>query len=324
MSHGGGRASPRAARRRRTRRLFAQTRANLPQLISVAKAVAPTPTTAFDARQKIEIRPDDPERDRRRARRRTERRVGDRGCGAGVAPGRRNYVWLRRERGAPEACGGCDGGVIFIDAERKFSGARMAEIARGKLGIRSTRTRRVALANSSVQVITPTSLSDLGKRLDALEEAIIDHNVRLVIIDSVAHPREGGIRTREGGPETECLGAVASMLKRHAENHALPVLAVNQVTTRIGTFAKHASDKDNTDDAGLEESSGITMRCGRGGRNGVNVSNSIRSRRRASTNKNREKAHWRSPTSFDYFVDGSGICISGKTDENEILVSSWP
>ena len=38
-----------------------------------------------------------------------------------------------------------------------------------------------------MQVITPTSLSDLGKRLDALEEAIIDHNVRLVIIDSVAH-----------------------------------------------------------------------------------------------------------------------------------------
>jgi len=26
-------------------------------------------------------------------------------------------------------------------------------------------------------------------------------------------------------------------------------------------------------------------------------------------------------TSFDYFVDGSGICISGKTDENEILAS---
>ena len=42
------------------------------------------------------------------------------GCGASAA--------------APEACGGCDGGVIYIDAERKFSGARMAEIARGKFG----------------------------------------------------------------------------------------------------------------------------------------------------------------------------------------------
>ncbi len=289
-------------------------------IISVAKAVAPTPTTAFDALRRSKFVP-------------TTLREIDAALGGGLSVGSVTEVVGAAGAGktqlclaacasaaAPEACGGCDGGVIYIDAERKFSGARMAEIARGKFGDTFDSSDAVSALARRVQVITPTSLSDLGKRLDALEEAIIDHNVRLVIIDSVAHLARAEFGRERVVQRQSVLGAVASMLKRHAENHALAVLAVNQVTTRIGTFAKHASDKDNTDDAGLEESSGITAALGTKWAHCVNtriVLEVFGERRRIKI----VKSPLAPLTSFDYFVDGSGICISGKTDENEILAS---
>lgn len=290
-------------------------------IISVAKAVAPKPTTAYDALKRSKFVP-------------TTLREIDAALGGGLSVGSVTEVVGAAGAGktqlclaacasaaAPEACGGCDGGVIYIDAERKFSGARMAEIARGKFGDTFDSNDAVSALARRVQVITPMSLSDLGKRLAALEEAIIDHKVRLVIIDSVAHLARAEFGREKVVQRQSVLGAVASTLKRHAEKHALAVLAVNQVTTRIGTFAKHASDKDNnTDDAGSEESSGITAALGTKWAHCVNTRIALEvvgERRRIKI----VKSPLAPLTSFDYFVDGSGICISGKTDENEMLAS---
>jgi len=96
---------------------------------------------------------------------------------------------------APKSVGGLDGGVVFIDTEQKFSGVRLAEIARAKFpsvygdgdgdGAPSEADARASLTTltSRVLVLTPSTLSEILQRLNGLEEALIDHGVRLLVVD---------------------------------------------------------------------------------------------------------------------------------------------
>lgn len=283
-------------------------------LLDVARAVAPTPTTARNVLERTSLRL------------RTGVATLDDALGGGMQVGSLTEIVGKAGAGKTQLClgacacaaasasdGGADGGVIYIDAERKFSGERLIEIARGKFAtLRADETAARALARR-VQVITPMSLSDLVKRLDALEEAIIDHKVRLVIIDSVAHLARGEFGRERVVQRQSALGAAAATLKRHAEKHGLAVLAVNQVTTRIGSAARHASDEAGAGEGvGAEESSGITAALGTKWAHCVNTRIALEVR-----DDRRSIKIVKSPiaplTSFDYTIGAHGIECATKT-----------
>jgi RAD51-like protein 1 len=152
---------------------------------------------------------------------------------------------------APKSVGGLDGGVVFIDTEQKFSGVRLAEIARAKFpsvygdgdgdGAPSEADARASLTTltSRVLVLTPSTLSEILQRLNGLEEALIDHGVRLLVVDSMAALARAEFGRGQLQQRQELLGQIASVLKQQAERLHLAVFVTNQVTTRIGAAAGH-------------------------------------------------------------------------------------
>jgi RecA/RadA recombinase len=67
-----------------------------------------------------------------------------------------------------------------------------------------------------------------------LEEALVDHAVRLLVVDSVAAlaRAEFGVGRGQIARRQELLGQIASVLKRQAERLHMAALVTNQVTTR--------------------------------------------------------------------------------------------
>ena len=147
---------------------------------------------------------------------------------------------------APTHVGGLDSGVVFVDTEQKFSGARVAEIAANAFpsayGVSSEDTPTSTAAKAAalrsltekILVLTPSTLSETLQRLNGLEEALIDHAVRLLVVDSVAALARAEFGTGRGqiARRQELLGQIASVLKQQAERLHMAALVTNQVTTR--------------------------------------------------------------------------------------------
>ena len=147
---------------------------------------------------------------------------------------------------APRRLGGLDAGVVFVDTEQKFSGARVAQIAANVFpsayGVssddaaheRDAKATALRALTEKILVLTPSTLSETLQRLSGLEEALVDHAVRLLVVDSVAAlaRAEFGVGRGQIARRQELLGQIASVLKRQAERLHMAALVTNQVTTR--------------------------------------------------------------------------------------------
>ena len=169
---------------------------------------------------------------------------------------------------APTSVGGLDSGVVFVDTEQKFSGARVAEIAANAFpsvyGVSSDDAPQIAAEKATalrsltekILVLTPSTLSETLQRLSGLEEALIDHAVRLLVVDSVAAlaRAEFGVGRGQIARRQELLGQIASVLKRQAERLHMAALVTNQVTTRARA-ADEGADSNALADAGAGDAS---------------------------------------------------------------------
>ena len=145
---------------------------------------------------------------------------------------------------APRRLGGLDAGVVFVDTEQKFSGARVAQIAANVFpsayGVssddaaheRDAKATALRALTEKILVLTPSTLSETLQRLSGLEEALVDHAVRLLVVDSVAAlaRAEFGVGRGQIARRQELLGPIASVLKRQAERLHMAALVTNQVT----------------------------------------------------------------------------------------------
>ena len=148
---------------------------------------------------------------------------------------------------APGRLGGLDAGVVFVDTEQKFSGARVAQIAANVFpsayGVssddaaheRDAKATALRALTEKILVLTPSTLSETLQRLSGLEEALVDHAVRLLVVDSVAALARAEFGTGRGqiARRQELLGQIASVLKQQAERLHMAALVTNQVTTRL-------------------------------------------------------------------------------------------
>ncbi|KAG2489295.1 hypothetical protein HYH03_012127 [Edaphochlamys debaryana] len=164
----------------------------------------------------------------------------------------------------PAECGGLGAGVVYIDTERKFSAARLQEMLNARIAAAQAARAEghralpgpgpiaagaAAQAMQRVVVLSPASTEELSRQIELLPDVVLRHHARLVVVDSIAalartEYGNAGDRDRGGGggasglagnimDRQQVLGRIAAQLKAAAESLALPVLVVNQVTTRI-------------------------------------------------------------------------------------------
>ena len=81
-------------------------------------------------------------------------------------------------------------------------------------------------------VLTPKTLHPPPPQ--GLQGSIIDHGIKLVIIDSIAALARSDFGAGNVADRQRLLGRQASRLKFLAESFRIPVLVTNQVTTAIG------------------------------------------------------------------------------------------
>lgn len=125
--------------------------------------------------------------------------------------------------------GGLNGYVAYFDTEKTFSIERLIEIAKSRFPDYFASNESILNLTQRVLVFDLSASIDSLIELRNLEELIIEKNVKLVIIDSIA------IMKRESSQTLRhtLIHKLASQLKNLAENFSIPVVVVNQVTTKI-------------------------------------------------------------------------------------------
>ncbi|CAA6654814.1 unnamed protein product [Spirodela intermedia] len=129
----------------------------------------------------------------------------------------------------PACFGGLDGRVVYIDTESKFSSQRMIEI-----GINSF--PQILQANGvlkemagRIEVMRPSSLSEFMESLQKIRLPLIRHEIKLLIVDSIAALFSGENNKGIRGRQQHSLGWPLSYLKSVAELSRTPIIVTNQV-----------------------------------------------------------------------------------------------
>ena len=122
--------------------------------------------------------------------------------------------------------------VVYLDTENKFSSARLLEI------LTSDRWQSSRDANSTVRtdlnrvlnrvrVLQPESSKELLRTLQGLEKLVIEHDVGLIVLDSMAFHVLNDFDSSQIPRRQALLGSMASILKWIAETFSLPVVVTN-------------------------------------------------------------------------------------------------
>ena len=209
-------------------------------LDAVSDDVAPRPATALELKQRVEMNtlPTGLELIDRKllggvsARSVTEL-VGAPGVGKTQFSMMLSVLALRQA--ASRAAPGERYGVVYLDTEAGFRSERMVQMAESLFPpILSEACQQLG---SRVHYLHLTSSRALMAALDQLESLVIEQGIRLVVLDSAA-----ALVRKEYGRDNiaerqRLLGQQAAVLKRIAENFAIPVLVTNQMTTHRSEVA---------------------------------------------------------------------------------------
>lgn len=136
---------------------------------------------------------------------------------------------------APLSLGGLEQHVIYIDTEGAFSAARLTEILRVRFQALNTQPSLLLETMRRVHVHVESTCATLLQRLEALEALIIEHKVRLVVVDSVASVVRKEFEPESSISRTDLLAKEAVLLKHMADTLDLAVVICNQVTTVFNT-----------------------------------------------------------------------------------------
>lgn len=115
-----------------------------------------------------------------------------------------------------------ESGVVYIDTEMKFSPARVQEIVRHRSDGNNIREMM-----SRLHVFRPKHSEELVSVLRSLESYIIEHNIGLLVLDSMAFHVLKEFNSSQIVRRQALLGSIASILKWIAEAFRIPVLVTN-------------------------------------------------------------------------------------------------
>lgn len=129
----------------------------------------------------------------------------------------------------PASYGGLDGRVIYIDTESKFSSRRMIEIGRNSFPKIFHSEGMAQEMAGRIIVLRQTSLSEVTESLHRMKLKLLQHEVKLLVIDSMAaliSGENGRNGSMSGSHQTKC---PFSFLKSIAEFSRIPIVVTNQV-----------------------------------------------------------------------------------------------
>ncbi|XP_072081635.1 DNA repair protein RAD51 homolog 2 isoform X2 [Arachis hypogaea] len=86
----------------------------------------------------------------------------------------------------PENCGGLDGRVIYIDVESKFSSTRLIQIGIENFPEIFLKKGMAQEMAGRIVILRPTSLSEFTESLHHVQVSLLQKQVKLLIIDSMA------------------------------------------------------------------------------------------------------------------------------------------
>ncbi|QDZ20840.1 Rad51-like DNA repair protein [Chloropicon primus] len=143
----------------------------------------------------------------------------------------------------PRNLGGLDGKVLYFDAENHFRAERLVQMAQARFPERYLTLPLLKKLLRRVLVAPLPTLSHLESLLPNLEKAILEHDVRGIVIDNIALLAKTEYPPAETVKRQGVLGEVASHLKRVACAYRIPVVIVNQATSvREGSYGANGSD----------------------------------------------------------------------------------
>ncbi|XP_034218738.1 DNA repair protein RAD51 homolog 2 isoform X1 [Prunus dulcis] len=171
----------------------------------------------------------------------------------------------------PTAYGGLGGRVIYIDVESKFSSKRMIEMG-SKSFPDMFHTKGMAQEMAGrILVLQPASLSEFTESLQQLKISLLQNQVKLLIIDSMAALISGIIgepihsstcltslsREYGQGPARQhLLGWHISFIKSLAEFSRIPVVVTNQVRSQTRDEACQYSFQGQSREKAVEDHTG--------------------------------------------------------------------
>ncbi|GAB2285137.1 DNA repair protein RAD51 [Dionaea muscipula] len=139
----------------------------------------------------------------------------------------------------PQSYGGLDGHVIYIDVESKFSSRRIIEIGTKSFPEVFYCEGMAQQIAGRIVVLRPGSLSEFTESLQQIKVSLLQHKVKLLIIDSMAALVSGEYDL--GTPRRQLLGWHISFIKLMAEFSRIPIVVTNQVRAQVNDEIGHFS-----------------------------------------------------------------------------------
>ncbi|KAL2239786.1 UNVERIFIED_CONTAM: DNA repair protein RAD51, partial [Sesamum indicum] len=130
----------------------------------------------------------------------------------------------------PTSYGGLGGRVIYVDVESKFSSKRMIEMGLSSFPEIFHMEGLAQEMAGRILVLQPASLSEFTESLQHIKVSLLQHNVKLLIIDSMAALASGEYGLAP--PKHHPLGWHISFIKSLAECYRIPVVVTNQVRSQ--------------------------------------------------------------------------------------------
>ncbi|CAN6331243.1 unnamed protein product [Urochloa humidicola] len=141
----------------------------------------------------------------------------------------------------PEYYGGLDGRVVYIDTESKFSSRRMIEIGQKSFPQIFRQEGLAQKMAGRILVMRPTSLADFTKSLEQMKVTLLQHDVKLLIVDSMAALMSLENEKAIVGFRQHPLRWALSFIKSIAEFSRIPVVVTNQVRSQSNDDGYHFS-----------------------------------------------------------------------------------
>ncbi|CAA0823157.1 DNA repair protein RAD51 homolog 2 [Striga hermonthica] len=147
----------------------------------------------------------------------------------------------------PTSYGGLGGRAIYVDVESKFSSRRLIEMGFSSFPEIFQMEGLAQEMAGRILVLRPTSLSEFTDTLQQIKVSLLQHNVKLLIVDSMAalSSRDSG----QGPSRQHPLGWHISFIKSLAECYRIPVVVTNQVRSQGRDEASRYIFQDRLDSA---------------------------------------------------------------------------
>ncbi|CAL9777285.1 unnamed protein product [Musa acuminata subsp. burmannicoides] len=150
----------------------------------------------------------------------------------------------------PTCYGGLNGRIIYMDTESKFSSSRLIEIGKSSFPHIFQSEGLAQEMAGRIVVLRPSSLSEFTESLQQIKLMILQHDVKLLIVDSMAAILLGENERSTTVQKQHSWRWPLSFLKSLAEFSQIPIVVTNQVRSQNNDEVFHYSFQAQKNDTG--------------------------------------------------------------------------